>query len=91
MVNYNHIEVEGKKVDPLIISPTIELAFNRNMFLTTFSQYNSDIHNFNINTKFQWRFQPASDIFLVYSSNYITPDYTIQGYSFTMKLVYWLN
>jgi len=91
MINYNHIEVEGKKVNPLIISPTIELAFNRNMFLTTFSQYNSDIHNFNINTKFQWRFQPASDIFLVYSSNYITPDYTIQGYSFTMKLVYWLN
>jgi len=91
MVNYNHIEVEGKKVKPLIISPTIELAFNRNMFLTAFSQYNSDIHNFNINTKFQWRFQPASDLFLVYSSNYITPGYIIQGYSFTMKLVYWLN
>lgn len=91
MINYNHIEVEGKKVKPLIISPTIELAFNRNMFLTAFSQYNSDIHNFNINTKFQWRFQPASDLFLVYSSNYITPGYIIQGYSFTMKLVYWLN
>jgi Domain of unknown function (DUF5916)/Carbohydrate family 9 binding domain-like len=91
MFNYNHIEVEGKKVDPLIISPTIELAFNRNMFLTAFSQYNSDIHNFNINTKFQWRFQPASDLFLVYSSNYITPRYITQGYSFTMKLVYWLN
>jgi Domain of unknown function (DUF5916)/Carbohydrate family 9 binding domain-like len=91
MFNYNHIEVEGKEVNPLIISPTIELAFNRNMFLTAFSQYNSDIHNFNINTKFQWRFQPASDLFLVYSSNYITPGYIIQGYSFTMKLVYWLN
>ena len=91
MVNYNHISVDGKKVDPLIISPTIELAFTNNMFLTTFSQYNTDIHNFNINSKFQWRFKPASDLFLVYTSNSVTPEYTNQSYSITLKLVYWLN
>jgi hypothetical protein len=32
-----------------------------------------------------------SDIFLVYTSNYVTPDYKNTGYNFTMKLVYWLN
>jgi hypothetical protein len=55
MLNYNHIEADGKKVDPLIVCPSFELAFNRNMFLTTYVQYNTDISNFNINTKFQWR------------------------------------
>ncbi len=91
MLNYNHIVAEGKRVDPLLLSPTIELAFTKDMFLTSFFQYNTDIHNFNINSKFQWRFKPASDIFLVYTSNYITPQYTNLGYSFTLKLVYWLN
>ena len=91
MLNYNHIEADGKKVDPLIVSPSIELAFNQNMFLTTYAQYNTNISNFNINTKFQWRYRPMSDFFLVYTSNYVTPDYKNTGFNFTMKLVYWLN
>ncbi len=90
-VNYNHITAGNKTVDPFIISPTIELAFTKDIFWTTFAQYNTNIHNFNINSRFQWRFKPLSDLFLVYSTNYLTPDIKNQNYSLTIKLDYWIN
>jgi hypothetical protein len=91
MLNYNHIAADGKTIDPLIISPSIEIDFSQDIFLTTYAQYNTNINNFNINTKFEWRFRPMSDFFLVYTSNYVTTVYKNTGYNFTMKLVYWLN
>jgi hypothetical protein len=90
-VNYNHINVENKTVNPFIISPTIELAFSKDIFWTTFAQYNTNINNFDINSRFQWRFKPLSDLFLVYSTNYLTPQGTNQNYSITLKLDYWIN
>ncbi len=33
--------------------------------------YNEQVGNLNINTRFQWRLKPASDLFLVYTDNYI--------------------
>jgi len=53
------------------LSPKIEINFSNNLFWTTFIQYNTQAENFNINSRLQWRFAPMSDIFLVYTDNYL--------------------
>ena len=59
-----------------LIGPRIDLTFTKSIFLTTFVQYNSQFDNLNINTRFQWRFQPVSDFFLVYTDNYLTDPFS---------------
>ncbi|MBI2729388.1 MAG: hydrolase, partial [Sphingobacteriales bacterium] len=53
-----------------LISPRIEINFSTSIFWTTFLQYNTQGNNFNINSRFQWRYKPMSDLFLVYTDNY---------------------
>ena len=55
-----------------LIGPRIDYTFSRDVFLTLFVQYNSQSENMNINGRFQWRFAPVSDFFLVYTDNYST-------------------
>jgi len=53
-------------------------------------QYNTN--NFNINSRFQWRYKPMSDIFLVYTDNYFsTPFFTNKNRALVFKMNYWLN
>ncbi|MEM8970052.1 MAG: hypothetical protein AAGE93_26785, partial [Bacteroidota bacterium] len=64
-----------------------------------FVQYNSQFDNVNINTRFQWRFKPVSDLFIVYTDNYTAygesrffPDtYEKKNRGLVVKLTYWLN
>lgn len=82
-----------------LIGPRAELAFTRQVFLSAFFQYNTQTNNLNINTRFQWRFAPVSDIFLVYTDNSYaerienTPIrvFTPKNKSIVLKVVYWLN
>ena len=78
-LSYTHDEIQmpylANKVAIDLISPRIELSFTRSLFFTTFLQYNSQIHNFNINARFQWRFKPMSDVFIVYSDNYVSDNF----------------
>lgn len=55
-----------------LVNPKVEVNFTNSLFWTTFLQYNTQIQNFNINSRLQWRYRPMSDLFLVYSDNYIT-------------------
>ncbi len=71
-------------------SPKVEISFNRNLFLTTFLQYNTQADNFNINTRFQWRFAPMSDVFLVYTDNYMVDMFGPKNRSLVLKVNYWL-
>ena len=71
-------------------SPRIEINFNRNLFWTTFLQYNTQADNFNINSRFQWRFAPMSDLFLVYTDNYAIENFGVKNRAIVMKLNYWL-
>lgn len=81
-----------------LIGPRFDLTFTKKLFLTTFFQYNSQIENMNVNARLQWRFAPASDLFLVYTDNYFAyqdDDFVRFGDSktraITFKLTYWLN
>ena len=82
----------------LLIGPRFDVTFTKKLFLTTFFQYNSQIENMNVNARLQWRFAPASDLFLVYTDNYFAyqeGDFVRFGAAktraITFKLTYWLN
>jgi len=88
---YNNITLNDVNIHPYIISPTIEFAFSNNLFWTTFLQYNTEIKNFNINSRLQWRFKPGSDIFLVYTDNYLTDGLIHTNRNLVFKMSYWIN
>ena len=74
-----------------LISPRIEVNFSRNIFWTTFLQYNTQADNFNINSRLQWRFQPMSDLFIVYTDNYAVEFWGPKNRALVLKLNYWIN
>jgi len=80
-----------KSVDLVLAGPKIDLTFSRSVFLSTLIQYNSQINNINMNVRFQWRFAPASDLFLVYTDNYYADSYTSKGSALVLKATYWFN
>ncbi len=75
----------------LLIGPRIEFSLNRDLFWTTFLQYNTQQDNFNINSRIQWRFQPLSDLFLVYTDNYAIEQWGPKNRTLVLKINYWLN
>ena len=94
--DYNYIKLADpfKPVNIWLVGPRVDLTFSKNLFLTTFVQYNNQLDNLNINTRFQWRFQPVSDFFLVYTDNYITDpfsQFSVRNRAIVAKLTYWLN
>ncbi len=75
-----------------LIGPRFDFTFTKNIFFTTFLQYNSQIENFNLNTRFQWRFAPVSDLFIVYTNNFDTEnDWQYTNRALVLKVNYWLN
>jgi len=74
-----------------LIGPRIDITFTNKVFLTTFVQYNSQQKNINLNTRFQWRYRPASDLFLVYTDNYYPSPLYVRNRAFVLKLTYWWN
>ena len=95
-VNYNHINLGDpfKTVNLWLVGPRIDLTFTKKLFLTTFLQYNNQLDNLNVNARFQWRFKPASDLFIVYTDNFITDpfdQFSSRNKALVAKLTYWLN
>lgn len=91
--NINYIQLpEGYDQSLLVqVGPRIDLTFTKNLFLTTFLQFNNQTDNVNLNARFQWRFQPVSDFFLVYTDNYYSTDFRTKNRALVAKLTYWLN
>ena len=103
--NYNHILLPQpyQSADLSLVGTRIDLTFSKNLFWTTFVQYNSQINNLNVNSRLQWRFKPVSDMFLVYTDNYFADDQNQRGeFAFlqvrqpklravVFKLTYWMN
>ena len=75
-----------------LIAPRIEINFSTSIFWTTFIQYNTQERNININSRFQWRYKPMSDLFIVYTDNYFSdPFLKNRNRALVFKLNYWLN
>ena len=78
--------------DILLISPKFELTFSKKTFWTTYIQYSSQLDDLGINSRFQWRLAPLSDLYLVYNDNYYTSNSIIPRLrSINLKFTYWIN
>ena len=74
-----------------LLGPKLDITFSENIFLTTFVQYNEQQDNMNVNMRFQWRYQPVSDFFVVYTDNYIPGNWNSRNRALVLKVTYWLN
>ena len=74
-----------------IIRPKIDITFTNKLFFATFFQLNQQTKNVNLNARLQWRYKPASDLFLVYTDNYFPEIFQIRNRALVLKLNYWLN
>ena len=91
--NYNNIYLPApwNTTDFWLLGPQLDVTFTNKLFFSTLFQYNEQSKNFNLNSRLQWRYKPASDIFLVYNnSEQISP---LEGriWSLTLKVTYWFN
>jgi hypothetical protein len=75
----------------LLLSPRMDLTLTNRIFITTFIQYNTRYDNVNLNARFQWRFRPASDLFLVYTENYLPDNLQSRNRALVLKFTYWMN
>jgi hypothetical protein len=93
LFDYNDVRLpEGYGQEKLfLIGPRIDVTFTDKLFLTTYYQYNNLLDNMNLNVRFQWRYQPASDLFLVYTENYFPQDFKSKNRALVFKFTYWLN
>ncbi|MFN3840947.1 MAG: DUF5916 domain-containing protein [Cyclobacteriaceae bacterium] len=91
--SYNHVDLTGNygKAQLFLIGPRLDLTFTDKLFLTTFVQYNNLADNMNLNARFQWRFKPASDFFIVYTENYLPQPFESKNRALVLKLTYWFN
>ncbi|MEM8527381.1 MAG: DUF5916 domain-containing protein [Bacteroidota bacterium] len=91
--DYNDLELPDNygAEQLLLIGPRIDLTFTDQLFFTTFVQYNNLLDNINLNARFQWRYQPTSDIFLVYTENYLPENLGSKNRALVFKMTYWLN
>jgi hypothetical protein len=81
-----------------LLGPRLDLTMTDAIFFTGFAQYNNRFDNVNYNLRFQWRFAPASDVFLVYTENFapngpvdFIPGENTKNRALVLKLTYWLN
>ena len=74
-----------------LIQSKFDVTFTNKIYWTTYIQSNGQVNNINVNSRIQWRYKPASDIFLVYSDNYLPSDLGIKSRSIVLKWNYWWN
>jgi hypothetical protein len=92
-VSYNHIDLPEPwgQTDLWLVGPRVDITFTNKLYFTTFIQYNNQLNNINLNTRLQWRYKPASDLFLVYTDNYFPAPFSVRTRAFVLKFTYWWN
>ena len=91
--NYNDIRMPApwNRTTLWLVGPRIDITFTNTLFFTAFLQYNEQTKNVNLNTRFQWRYRPASDLFIVYTDNYYTDPFFVRNRALVIKFNYWWN
>jgi hypothetical protein len=92
--SYNRIRdlpLAAPNAEFFLLGPKLDFTFTRNLFFTSFIQYNEQADNLNLNLRFQWRFAPVSDLFIVYTDNSYPEDFMTKNRALVLKLSYWFN
>ena len=72
-----------------LVGPRLDVTMTNKLFFTAFAQYNEQRKNINLNTRIQWRYKPASDLFIVYTDNYLPENFSVKNRALVVKLTYW--
>jgi hypothetical protein len=92
-VSYDHIRLPApwNLTKFWLVGPKIDVTMTNKLFFTTFIQYNEQLDNINLNTRFQWRYKPASDLYIVYTDNYLPVPFSVRNRAVMLKFTYWMN
>ncbi len=74
-----------------LIGTEADITFTNNLYWSTLFQYNEQQNNFNINSRLQWRYAPASDLFLVFTQDELLDPLQGRDWAITLKITYWFN
>jgi len=74
-----------------LIGPRVDVTLTNKLFITGFAQYNDQRDNVNLNARLQWRYRPASDLFIVYTDNYLPDTFSVKNRALVLKFTYWWN
>jgi Domain of unknown function (DUF5916)/Carbohydrate family 9 binding domain-like len=93
VASYNKVEMPAPytSADLILVGPRLDITFTEKLFFTTYVQYNNQIDNVNVNMRFQWRFAPVSDLFIVYTENAYPTGWQTKNRGIVLKLSYWFN
>jgi hypothetical protein len=91
--DYNNLRLPEDYGDEelFLLGPKLDVTFTDKIFFTGFYQFNNLTDNMNLNARFQWRYKPASDFFVVYTENYFPYNFSSKNRALVFKLTYWLN
>ncbi|NNE75528.1 MAG: hypothetical protein HKN31_00465 [Pricia sp.] len=91
--DYNNLKLEEDygKEELFLLGPKLDVTFTDKLFFTGFYQYNNLTDNMNLNLRFQWRYKPASDFYIVYTENYFPANFESKNRALVFKLTYWIN
>jgi hypothetical protein len=89
--NYINLPEPWKQTTFWLLGPRLDVTMTNTLFFTAFVQYNDQLKNVNLNTRLQWRYKPASDLFIVYTDNYLPAPFSVKNRALVVKLTYWWN
>ncbi|MCR9226212.1 MAG: carbohydrate binding family 9 domain-containing protein [Flavobacteriaceae bacterium] len=93
VLSYNNLDLPEPwyTTDFWLVGTEADITFTNKLFWNTLFQYNEQINNFGINSRLQWRYSPASDLFLVFNNNEQLSPLEGNLWSLTLKFTYWFN
>lgn len=93
LISYNHITIEEPwgKNGFWLLGVKSNFTFTRNIFFSNLYQYNEQQKLWNFNSRFQWRYKAASDIFLVFNSSDTRMLEPNRNWNLTLKINYWID
>ncbi len=93
VATYNNISLPSpyNSAEFVLVRPRLDITFTNKLFFTSLVQYNNQIDNINLNFRFQWRFAPVSDLFIVDTENSFAGNYRVKNRGLVVKQSYWFN
>jgi hypothetical protein len=86
-----HVLFPRGSLKSTVTGTRLDATLTDKLFITTYIQYNQQADNMNINARFQCRYKPVSDLFIVYTDNYF-PEYMAEkNRALVLKVSYWFN
>ena len=72
-IEWNQIDLPGGSFESLLVRERFGIAWNPNLRLDTFIQYNDLNEQLALNMRFNWIYRPGADLFVVYNESWHAP------------------